>query len=80
MQKQKSFPPPTDLEAFFKVQIDYPDKTDNLKLIRHNSQKDAKHPEYTNELISQILDEIDTSIEFFYMPAMSRTFDHPNVH
>lgn len=78
--KTKVLPPPTDLEAFFKVQIDYPDKTDNLKLIRHNSQKDAKHPEYTNELISQILDEIDTSIEFFYMPARSTTFDHPNVH
>ena len=78
--KTKVLPPPTDLEDFFKVQIDYPSKDGNIKLIRHNSQKDAKHPEYTNELISQILDEIDSSIEFFYMPPRSTTFDHPNVH
>ena len=69
------------MDDFFKIQIDYPDKhSGNLKLIRHNSQKDAKHPEYTNELISQILDEIDNSIEFYYMPPRSNTFDHPNVH
>ena len=50
-----------------------------LKLIRHNSQRDAKHPDYTNDLITQIL-EIDSSIQFFYMPAWSQTFDHDNVH
>ena len=79
--KTRVLPPPTDLEHFFKVEIDYPSRdSGKLKLIRHNSQRDAKHPEYTNELITQILDEINDSIEFFYMPARSNTFDHPNVH
>ena len=78
--KTKVLPPPTDLDDFFKIQIDYPTKDGNLKLIRHNSQKDAKHPEYTNELIQQIWDEVDDSVEFFYMPPRSTTFDHPKVH
>jgi glycosyltransferase involved in cell wall biosynthesis/ADP-heptose:LPS heptosyltransferase len=78
--KTKILPPPTDLDKFFEVSIKYPTKEDNIKLIRHNSQRDAKHPEYTNELISQILDEINDNIEFFYMPARSTTFDHPNIH
>ena len=68
--------PPTDLSDFFKVNVTYKAP---LKLIRHSSQKDAKHPDYTNDLITQIL-EIDTAIRFFYMPAWSQTFDHENVH
>jgi ADP-heptose:LPS heptosyltransferase len=72
----KILPPPTDLTEFFKVDINY---SSPLKLIRHNSQRDAKHPDYTNDLITQIL-EIENSIQFFYMPAWSQTFDHDNVH
>jgi ADP-heptose:LPS heptosyltransferase/glycosyltransferase involved in cell wall biosynthesis len=78
--KTKVLPPPTDLDSFFKVDIKYPSANENIKLIRHNSQRDAKHPEYTNELIIQILDEVNDNIEFFYMPPRSTTFDHPNVH
>jgi len=75
--KSKILPPPTDLDSFFKINVDY---NTPIKLIRHNSQKDAKHPEYTNELIIQILDEISDNIQFYYMPARSTTFNHPNVH
>jgi len=75
--KTRVLPPPTDLDEFFKVKVDY---KDGLRLIRHNSQRDAKHPEYTNDLIAQILDEVARDIQFFYMPAYSKTFDHPNVH
>lgn len=71
----KVLPPPTDLTEFFKVDINY---NPPLKLIRHNSQRDAKHPDYTNDLITQILN-IDNAIRFFYMPAWSQTFDHDNV-
>lgn len=87
--KTKILPPPTDLEAFFKVEVKYPTvngeydhdlKLDPLKLIRHNSQRDAKHPEYTNDLIQQIWSEIDESVEFFYMPPRSNTFDDPRIH
>jgi hypothetical protein len=74
--KTKVLPPPTDLTEFFKVDIDY---RAPLKLIRHNSQRDAKHPDYTNDLITQIF-EIDNAVRFFYMPAWSQTFDHDNVH
>jgi len=72
----KVLPPPTDLSEFFKVNINYQAP---LKLIRHNSQRDAKHPDYTNDLITQILN-IDNAVRFFYMPAWSQTFDHDNVH
>ena len=74
--KTKVLPPPTDLTEFFKVDINYDAP---LKLIRHNSQRDAKHPDYTNDLITQIL-AINENIEFYYMPAWSQTFDHDNVH
>ena len=74
--KTKVLPPPTDLTEFFKVDIDY---NPPLKLIRHNSQRDAKHPDYTNDLITQIL-SINEQIEFYYMPAWSQTFDHDNVY
>lgn len=74
--KTKVLPPPTDLTEFFKVDVDY---NPPLKLIRHNSQRDAKHPDYTNDLITQIL-SISDIIEFYYMPAWSQTFEHDNVH
>ena len=75
--KTKVLPPPTDLEHFFKVNVDY---GNGIRLIRHNSQKDTKHPEYTNELINQIWDEINPDIEFFYMPPRSTTFDDDRIH
>jgi hypothetical protein len=75
--KSRVLPPPTDLTEFFKVQPDY---KNGLRLVRHNSQRDAKHPEYTNDLIAQILDEVGEHTQFYYMPAYSKTFDHPNVH
>ena len=74
--KTKILPPPTALDDFFKVNVNYDGP---LRLIRHNSQRDAKHPEYTNELITQILDEVNDQIQFYYMPARSNTFDHPNI-
>jgi hypothetical protein len=75
--KTRVLPPPTDLDAFLKVDVDY---GHGLRLVRHNSQRDAKHPEYTNDLIAQILDEVGEDTQFYYMPAYSKTFDHPNVH
>ena len=74
--KTKVLPPPTDLTEFFKVNVDY---SAPLKLIRHNSQRDAKHPDYTNDLITQVLD-VNPETEFYYMPAWSQTFDHDQVH
>jgi ADP-heptose:LPS heptosyltransferase/glycosyltransferase involved in cell wall biosynthesis len=72
----KVLPPPTDLTEFLKVEInyDYP-----LKLIRHNSQGDSKHPDYTNDMIRDVL-RIDSSIEFHYMPARSDCMNHPQVY
>jgi len=75
--KTRVLPPPTDLDAFLKVDVDY---GHGLRLVRHNSQRDAKHPDYTNDLIAQILDEVGENTQFYYMPAYSKTFDHPNVH
>jgi hypothetical protein len=72
----KVLPPPTDLSEFFKVNVDY---SAPLKLVRHSSQKDAKHPDYTNDLITQILG-VSEDIQFYYMPAWSQTFEHDNVH
>jgi ADP-heptose:LPS heptosyltransferase/glycosyltransferase involved in cell wall biosynthesis len=72
----KVLPPPTDLSEFLEVHVDYKAP---LKLIRHNSQRDAKHPDYTNDLITQIL-EVNDATEFYYMPPYSKTFDHDNVH
>jgi glycosyltransferase involved in cell wall biosynthesis len=74
--KTKVLPPPTDLDEFFKVNINY---SNGIRLIRHNSQRDAKHPEYTNDLINKIL-EINRDINFYYMPARSNTMEHSNVH
>lgn len=75
--KTRVLPPPTDLDSFFKVNVDY---GNGLRLIRHNSQRNAKHPEYTNDLITQILDEVSNQIKFYYMPARTDTFEHPNIH
>ena len=68
--------PPTQLDLFFK---NTPDYNFPLKLIRHNSQGDNKHREDTNNMIRDIL-RIDSSIEFHYMPAYSKTMDHPQVY
>lgn len=68
--------PPTDLTEFFKVKPNYDLP---LKLIRHSSQGDNKHPQYTNKMIREIL-RIDSSIEFHFMPARSDCMDHPQVY
>jgi ADP-heptose:LPS heptosyltransferase/glycosyltransferase involved in cell wall biosynthesis len=74
--KTKVLAPPTDLEKFFEVKpnYDFP-----LRLIRHNSQGDAKHPIYTNDMISKVW-EIDSTIEFLYMPARSDMIEHQLIH
>lgn len=72
----KVLPPPTDLTDFFKIKINYEYP---LRLIRHNSQRDAKHAEYTNTMIRDMM-RIDSATEFHYMPARSDTMDHPNVY
>jgi ADP-heptose:LPS heptosyltransferase len=72
----KVMAPPTDLTEFFKVQPNYDIP---LKLIRHNSQGDNKHPDYTNNMIRDIL-RIDSSIEMHFMPARSDCMDHPQVY
>ena len=72
----KVLPPPTDLTEFLKQEVDYEFP---LKLIRHNSQGDAKHPDYTNEMIRDVM-RIDSSVEFHYMPARSDCMNHPQVY
>lgn len=74
--KTKVLPPPTNLTDFFKVQpnYDFP-----LKLIRHSSQGDVKHPTYTNDMITQVW-KIDPTIEFFYMPPRSDMMNHQLIH
>jgi len=69
-------PPPTDLSKFLVVEPDY---NIPLRLIRHSSQGDNKHPDYTNNMIRDIL-RIDSSIEFHFMPARSDCMDHPQVY
>lgn len=69
-------PPPTDLSKFFAVEPDY---NIPLRLIRHSSQGDNKHPDYTNNMIRDIL-RIDSSIEFHYMPARSDCIDLQQVY
>jgi ADP-heptose:LPS heptosyltransferase len=68
--------PPTDLTEFFKVKPDYGYP---LRLIRHSSQGDNKWPEYTNELIRDIL-RINSATEFHFMPSRSDCMDHPQVY
>jgi ADP-heptose:LPS heptosyltransferase len=72
----KVLPPPTDLSDYFLMTPNYEMP---LKLVRHNSQRDAKHHELTNTHIREIL-RMDSSIEFHYMPSYSKTFNHPNIH
>jgi glycosyltransferase involved in cell wall biosynthesis len=72
----KVLPPPTDLTEFFKQKIDY---NFPLRLIRHNSQGDAKHPDYTNNMITDVLG-LDSSIEFHYMPAYSKCKDLQQIY
>lgn len=72
----KVLPPPTDLTEFLKQKVDY---TYPLKMIRHNSQGDAKHHPETNKHIREIMG-IDSAVEFHYMPAKSDMMDHPQVY
>jgi glycosyltransferase involved in cell wall biosynthesis len=74
--KTKVLPPPTELNEFFKVNVDY---SSQLRLIRHNSQKDAKHAEYTNDMIRDIWD-IDETVEFYYMPPRSDMMEDGRIH
>lgn len=69
-------PPPTDLSDYFLMTPNY---NMPLRLVRHNSQRDAKHHANTNTHIREIL-RMDSKIEFHYMPARSDTFDHPNIY
>jgi ADP-heptose:LPS heptosyltransferase len=72
----KVLAPATDLTKFFEV---VPDYNSNLRLIRHSSQGDAKHPDYTNDMILDILG-IYPGTEFYFMPARSDCMEHPAVH
>jgi ADP-heptose:LPS heptosyltransferase len=72
----KVLAPPTALEEFFKVQPVYDAP---LKLIRHSSQGDNKHPENTNEMIRDIL-RVDSSIEMHFMPPRGDCITHPQVY
>jgi len=67
--------PPTDLDDFFKVNIDYEGP---LTLIRHNSQRDAKWPDYSNEMIEEIIRQ-KPDVEFRFMPARSDCMDHKKI-
>jgi ADP-heptose:LPS heptosyltransferase len=73
--KTKVMAPPTDLSVYFENGIDY---SFPLKLIRHNSQGDAKHHPDNNKMIEEIL-ALDSTIQFHFMPARSDCMDHPNV-
>lgn len=72
----KVLPPATDLSKFFAVQPNY---NGGLRLIRHSSQGDNKHPEYTNELIAEI-QGMDPKVEFHFMPPRSDCVNHPSVY
>ncbi|MHA1816263.1 MAG: glycosyltransferase [Candidatus Heimdallarchaeaceae archaeon] len=69
-------PPPTNLSKFLAVEPDY---NAPLRLIRHNSQGDNKHPDYTNKMIEEML-KINPSAEFHFMPARSDCLEHKQVH
>jgi hypothetical protein len=71
-----ALPPPTDLTKFLAVEPDY---KASLKLIRHSSQGDNKHPDYTNNMIKDIL-KINPTSEFHFMPARSDCMEHKQVH
>lgn len=73
--KTKVMAPPTDLSIYHENEIDY---SFPLKLIRHNSQGDAKHHPDTNKMIEEIL-SLDNTIQFHFMPARSDCMNHPNV-
>ena len=69
-------PPPTDLSDYFLMEPNYEFP---LRLVRHNSQRDAKHHPDTNIHIRDIM-RIDSSIEFYFMPPRSDTFTHPQIY
>jgi glycosyltransferase involved in cell wall biosynthesis len=72
----KVLPPPTDLSDYFIMEPNYELP---LRLVRHNSQRDAKHHVDTNVHLKQIM-EIDPNIEFHYMPPRSDMIEHPNIY
>ena len=69
-------PPPTDLSDYFLMEPNYEFP---LRLVRHNSQRDAKHHPNTSTHVRDVL-RIDSSIEFHYMPAYSQLFNHPQIY
>ena len=72
----KILPPPTDLEDFFEVNVNY----DNpLRLIRHSSQRDAKWPEDVNDFLNKII-EVRPDVEMFFMPPRSDMMNHDKIH
>ena len=72
--KTKVLPPCTDLSPFLDRS---PNFAENLKLIRHSSQGDAKYPKDFNEKIERILDVVP-GIEIYLMPAPSFLNDFGN--
>jgi ADP-heptose:LPS heptosyltransferase len=71
----KVLAPPTDLDSFFKVNIDYDAP---LTLIRHSSQRDAKWRTDSNEMIKEII-RIRPDVEFRFMPAYSKCIDDKKI-
>ena len=65
--KTNVLPPPTDLEKFYQNEANYSGK---LRLIRHNSQGDAKYPKNFNEIVKRILENVP-EIEIHLMPGPS---------
>lgn len=74
--KTKVMAPPTSLNLFFENKPNYEIP---LKLIRHNSQGDNKHHPDTNSMITDVLN-IDSSIEFHFMPAYSKCKDLQQIY
>jgi len=72
----KVLPPPTDLSDYFLMEPNYDGV---LRLVRHNSQRDAKHHPDTGVHLRDVL-RIDSSIEFHYMPAFSKMMTHPQIY
>ncbi len=64
--------PPTDLTDFFAIKPDY---KHGLRLVRHSSQRDAKWPDDTNDLLNKIFKSRD-DVTCAFMPARSDCMDH----
>ena len=72
----KVLAPPTNLDPFFEVEVDY---SMPLKLIRHSSQRDAKWPDYSNELIEKIT-LVRPDVQFYFMPPRSDCINLSHIH